>query len=333
MKGISFKDNLRNRKHNKLSYYSKAYINRYLNLGSDYFLKQLLSKEPSTKELDRLIERRDYYCSDKAIGKGKVAIKEIKNFQKPKNYYIDLYKVLKYFPKDLMVNHLFGDIDYAPDEASFVKSRPILNAEQSILLKLNHIRHFYFVEDPIPFDQKKDHLMWRGAIWKRQKQRQSFFDIHGGNKYFDIGLVKGMEEYFPKYRKDFLTVAEQLNNKFILSIEGNDVATNLKWIMSSNSIPVMPKPTCETWFMEGTLKADEHYVEIAQDFSDLEEKLDFAKNNSEWVQGMIKRNQEYVKEFKDDRKELILELLVADKAIQVFGYPSYLSKAFPWMSI
>ena len=60
---------------------------------------------------------------------------------------------------------------------------------------------------------------------------------------------------------------------------------------------------------------------------------DFAKNNSEWVQGMIKRNQEYVKEFKDDRKELILELLVADKAIQVFGYPSYLSKAFPWMSI
>ena len=333
MKGISFRDNLRNRKHNKLSYYSKAYINRYLNMGSDYFLKQLLSKEPSTKDLDRLIERRDYYCSDNAAGQGKVAIKEIKHFQKPKNYYIDLYKVLKFFPKDITINHLFGDIDYSPEEASFVKSRPILNSENSILLKLNHIRHFYFVDDGIPFHQKKDSLMWRGAIWKRQKQRQSFFDIYGGNENFDIGLVKGMDEYYPKYQKDFLTVSEQLNNKFILSLEGNDVATNLKWIMSSNSLPVMPKPTCETWFMEGKLKPNEHYIEIAQDFSDLEEKLEFAKNNSEWVEEMIQRNQAYVEEFKDDDKELVLQLMVVDKSLKAFGHSSYLSKQFPWMAI
>ena len=46
---------------------------------------------------------------------------------------------------------------------------------------------------------------------------------------------------------------DNLNYKFILAIEGYDVATNLKWIMSSNSLAVMPRPTYATWFMEGTL--------------------------------------------------------------------------------
>ena len=39
-------------------------------------------------------------------------------------------------------------------------------------------------------------------------------------------------------------------HKFILCIEGNDVASNLKWVMSSNSVAVMPKPKFESWFME-----------------------------------------------------------------------------------
>ena len=58
-----------------------------------------------------------------------------------------------------------------------------------------------------------------------------------------------------------------------MALEGIDVASNLKWVMSSNSIAVMPRPTCETWFMEGTLIPDYHYIEIKPDFSDLEERL------------------------------------------------------------
>ena len=50
-----------------------------------------------------------------------------------------------------------------------------------------------------------------------------------------------------------MTINEQLHYKFILCSEGNDVASNLKWVMSSNSIAVMPKPKFETWFMEGIL--------------------------------------------------------------------------------
>ncbi|EOH5314647.1 hypothetical protein ACQJ04_000816 [Campylobacter jejuni] len=42
--------------------------------------------------------------------------------------------------------------------------------------------------------------------------------------------------------------------KFIISLEGNNVASNLKWAMNSNSLVLASKITCQTWFIEGTLK-------------------------------------------------------------------------------
>ncbi|GIR91542.1 MAG: hypothetical protein CM15mP92_0060 [Halieaceae bacterium] len=72
-----------------------------------------------------------------------------------------------------------------------------------------------------------------------------------------------------------------LKHKFILCIEGNDVASNLKWVMSSNSVAVMPKPKYESWFMEGKLIPNYHYILIKDDYSDLEEKLNYYKKNTE----------------------------------------------------
>ena len=66
-----------------------------------------------------------------------------------------------------------------------------------------------------------------------------------------------------------------------MALEGNDVASNLKWVMSSNSIAVMPRPTCETWFMEGKLIPNYHYIEIKPDYSDLPEKLQYYIDHPE----------------------------------------------------
>lgn len=329
MKGISLKDNLRNRKHNKFSYYSRAYLNKYLK-PSIKSMDSLLSPEP--KNLEYLLDRRDYYCSD-IKSSGRSEISNLKNYSKPKNYYIDLYEVLKVFPSNYYINHLFGDISEEAEELSFVKSRPINQEGNSVLLKLNHIRHFYFVNDSTSFDSKESKLIWRGAVWKRQLSRQKFFDVHGDNQKLDVGLVKGMSSYFPKYEKPFLTIEEQLKSKLILSLEGNDVATNLKWIMSSNSIPVMPKPTCETWFMEGRLIPDKHYLEVAQDFSNLEDRIEELLSNKSLSEEIIHAGNEYVKDFQDDRQEKLLQLMVAEKALINMGNEPFLSKRYDWMKI
>ena len=48
--------------------------------------------------------------------------------------------------------------------------------------------------------------------------------------------------------------------------------------MSSNSVCVMPKPKYESWFMEGKLEDGVHYIEVKDDFSDAQEKIEFYNN-------------------------------------------------------
>lgn len=95
-----------------------------------------------------------------------------------------------------------------------------------------------------------------------------------------------------------------------MSLQGNDVATNLKWIMSSNSIAVMPKPTVETWFMEGELIGGVHYIEIKPDYSDLEERLNYYINNPEECEKIIKNAHQHCKKFFNKNIEDLCSLLV-----------------------
>lgn len=117
----------------------------------------------------------------------------------------------------------------------------------------------------------------------------------------------------PLWIKPKISIEKHLDYKFILSLQGNDVATNLKWIMSSNSIAVMPKPTIETWFMEGTLIADYHYIEIASDYSDLEEKLNFYLKSPQKCLEIIRNANAYCAQFWDRNTEKLCSLMVLEK--------------------
>jgi spore maturation protein CgeB len=102
-----------------------------------------------------------------------------------------------------------------------------------------------------------------------------------------------------------------------MSLEGNDVASNLKWIMSSNSIAVTPRLTQETWFMEGTLIPNYHYVEVKEDFSDLEERLTYYIDHPDEAEAIICHAHEYVKQFFDTKREKLISLLVLKKYFEI----------------
>ena len=115
------------------------------------------------------------------------------------------------------------------------------------------------------------------------------------------------------------TIREHLDYKFIIALEGNDVASNLKWVMSSNSLAVMTRPTCETWFMEGTLKPDYHYVEVKEDFSDFEEKLRYYMAHPEKAEEIIRHAHEYVQQFRNKEREELLQLMVMQRYFETSG--------------
>ena len=102
-----------------------------------------------------------------------------------------------------------------------------------------------------------------------------------------------------------------------MSLEGNDVASNLKWVMSSNSIAVTPRLTQETWFMEGTLKPNYQYIEVKDDFSDLEERLNYYIEHPDEAEAIICHAHEYVELFRDRKREKLVSLLVLKKYFDI----------------
>jgi hypothetical protein len=103
-----------------------------------------------------------------------------------------------------------------------------------------------------------------------------------------------------------LSIHQQLQFKYIISVEGNDVATNLKWIMHSNSLCVMAKPKFETWFLESRLLPGVHYAEMAEDFSNLQQLFDHYEAHPEEALAIIRQANAYTRQFQNTRAEVLL---------------------------
>lgn len=302
------------KKQNKLLFYLKGYLNFLLPVSKNYKQKIIsLEQKLSAEQLKHVEERVNYYCktSIKPHSSGS-RIKDLKRAKTPKSYYFDTYEYAKYFDENLYINFVFGDVTEVPELTSIVKSRPISDDNQnSVLLNLDKHRHFVFLKDDKKFSEKKDLLIGRGAVY--QTHRFDFYEKYFDHPLTDLGQVNKIGAKPKVWYKPKISLAAHLDYKFILCLQGNDVATNLKWVMSSNSIAVMPKPTLETWFMEGKLVGGKHYIEIESDYSDLEEQLNFYINNPEKCLEIIKNANEHCEQFFNKDVEDLCSLKVLKK--------------------
>ena len=315
LKRLSFKN-----KNNKTVYYLKNYLKLFI--STKYFQKKLATeldkiKNLNTENYKQVILRFNYYNQlnkKSVLSSNAQKLSELKLQKAHKTYYFDLNEYSKYFNQDLKGHFLFGDITKIPKEPGLVKSRPINNKNiNSVLLKWNKIRHFTFIsKDDLPYTKKKDQLVFRAKVHSSQPQRIKFLEKHYGHPMCNIGKVNS-NNLNRLWMVKRMTYLQQLQYKFILCLEGNDVASNLKWVMSSNSIAVMPKPKYETWFMEGRLIADHHYIEIKDDYSDLESKLKFFIKHPKKAELIIENANKHVNQFKDQKKEDLISVMVLDK--------------------
>lgn len=233
-------------------------------------------------------------------------------------YFFDLYAIVKYFNPGYRMNYTFGDVSWEEDAPSITKSRPVTDGPtMNALAKLNKERHFRFVHDKMAFSAKKDMLVMRNYV-KDQPHRTRFLEMYHDHPLCDIGQINPCEGG-TDYRKDFMPVARQLEYKFICCIEGNDVATNLKWVMSSNSVAVMAKPKMETWFMEGRLEGGVHFIEIRDDYSDLEEKLRYYMDRPEEAQKIIDNAHRWVEQFRNRKIEFHTQLRAMEEYFRQTG--------------
>ncbi len=326
---------LPNRKNSKLTYYTVNFV-RYITPGIIY----RMLREPALAKYEKLDDsikkavtyRVNYYNklsvpeifdkekllddlikSDTTIPLGELKLKTPIGGKIPNSTYVlDSYSYMRYFKKNLIASFLFGDITEVPKIPSFVKSRPIEGENaNSVLLPLDKVRHFTTVNDRLKFGEKKDMLIGRAYV--DQPHRIKFWEMYFNHPKCNLGNINPNLKDHEEWRVKPISIDEHLKYKFILCIEGNDVASNLKWVMSSNSLAVMPKPTYETWFMEGKLIADYHYVEIKKDYSDLEEKLNYFIAHPREAELISLHANEYVKKILDNKLEKLIALMVINK--------------------
>jgi len=285
------------------NYFCRKKLENKLSLLKNYNESDIKTRLSYYNKLEK-----PYYCNDKFI---KIKDFTLSKNYRPHTYYWDTYQYTRYFNSENKISFTFGDVTHIPEFPQIVKSRPITEDNQnSILLNLDKRRHFIFVNDNNRFEDKQNLLIGRGGIY--QKHRVQFYEKYFHNPLCNLGHV-GHKDIHPEWRADPLPISRHLKYKFILCLEGNDVASNLKWVMSSNSIAVMPKPKYETWFMEGKLKGNYHFIEIKDDYSDLEEKLGYYSEHTKEALEIINNAHKFVDEFRDPNKEDLIALLVLKK--------------------
>lgn len=233
------------------------------------------------------------------------------------SYFHDLYEHLRFYPDVVRFAYRFGDNYSTPEVPTFVKARSLTkDSSNAVLMKLNKVRHYVFADDAIDFGDKLDRLVWRGNA-KREHRREFVRRFHR-HPFCDVGQTNDCGDT-AVHRKPFMKIEDQLRYKFILSIEGNDVATNLKWIFSSQSVCFMTRPTRESWFMEGSLVPDHHYVLLRDDYSDFDEKLRFYLARPEKCREIIRNANAHVARFQNEDIEALVSLYVIDKYLALSG--------------
>ena len=246
-------------------------------------------------------------------------------YKRQHSHFIDFYLLLQFFNKNNKVDFIYSTKDYIdssiakkhPPYPTFVKSRPVgFNNQNSILLKLNQVKLFHFIKDPKKFENKKNQAVWRGDI-RNNSQREYFVKNFYRTPLFDIGQTSPKQDV--EWMKSFMSIKDQLDFKFIFCLEGKCISTNLYWAMSSNSVCVMPKPKYESWFMEGKLEDGIHYIEVKDDFSDAQEKIEFYNNNNDKCLEIIQNAQKFVKQFKNAKQERLIQLLILKQYFQYTG--------------
>ncbi|WP_136622058.1 MULTISPECIES: glycosyl transferase family 90 [Mesorhizobium] len=282
------------------------------------FRRRLAGRLEQARLSDEAVRRRlNYYNKlQDAFSPSPAAVRLDKLPSTPTMYYYDLREFARYFDPALLVDVEFGDVIEVPKVPTLVKDRPIrADDENAVIMKFNKFRHFHMPADAIAFADKRPALVWRGDL--NNPKRTRFIDAVRDLPFCDAGSHK---PYAPaEYSKPFLSISQQLRYRYIVSLEGNDVATNLKWILNSNSLCLMPLPTYETWFAEKQLEAGVHYVPLDPDFADVADKVRYFEHHPAEAQRIIAAANAYCRQFSNEQDEQAISLLVLYKYFVLSG--------------
>lgn len=207
-----------------------------------------------------------------------------------------------------------------------------IGSRHAVLWRLNSyiepsraMGHAGWVEDGLQFEDKKPLVYWRGGItgsrWIDPFRRIGVMSINTASDFennshhysrfkaallskksdsFDLKLAVpgGKVETKPWLEEldvlgDIVPTAQQLEHKYMLCLNGNDFASNLYWVLSTQSVAFKEDSAYEC-LPDYFLKPWVHYVPIARGLNDLQEKFDYCQAKPDLCRRIIDNaNQAY----------------------------------------
>ena len=178
-------------------------------------------------------------------------------------------------------------------------TRPRLKSDapfQPIVWKLASHRHYGLLDQVAikdkTWDEKKNMAVFRGQLTGSLGYDKNASPVSNcvklsrcrlvynhGNSTLVNALLTSTRGRLPdsingvKLTTSSVTVRHLLRYKGIVMLEGNDVASGLKWALLSNSVVLMPIPKHTSWAMEERLIPWIHYVPLNDEATDVEEKM------------------------------------------------------------
>lgn len=306
---------------------SKEGCNTYLQIGS----ADLLSEEDRIENYSKPLTQRSFAELDKKHASFRtyqqlVEFVEKREKQKKRllQHHLRLVDMINSAGCDLTQLFLnLYDIAWPLKPPTITKSRLIKNPGGNVLLPLEDVyeySHFgWALNDSMKFEEKLGAAVWRGAnsgpffdLSTKRPNRRELVSRFSNDPRHDIGLAYANyedkknvigAETLKSWVKGPLTAEEQLNYKYILIVEGNDMATNLPWVFLSNSLPIMPSPWVETWKLESFIKPYVHFIPVADNFSDLDNVVDWCENNADTCKRIADQSKIFGLQFFDTVRE------------------------------
>jgi hypothetical protein len=147
----------------------------------------------------------------------------------------------------------------------------------------------------INWNDKINKCVWRGGLVQghdynffdiKQKNlhpRQYFVDLYNNNKFNNIN-----------YSNEFMTIKDQIKYKYILDIDGYASTWSATvWKLYSGSVLLKQKSVWSQGYYDELIEWV-HYIPIANDFSDLNEKIQWCIDNDNKCQEITKNSRKFV---------------------------------------
>lgn len=184
---------------------------------------------------------------------------------------------------------------------------------QPIMWKLTTSRHFRLLykvyREDTPWRSKTDAAVFRGQLTgsldgydKTLSDEENCFNMrrcrlvynHANSTLVHARLTSTRNRMPAVLRSVDLmgpkvTIRKLLQYKGIIMLEGNDVASGLKWALLSQSVVLMPEPKHTSWAMEELLEPWVHYIPLNENATDVEEKMRWVVENDEHAQRISER--------------------------------------------